>query len=165
MARRLLVAVLVGALALTLVAVALAARPKKGARFSGFVAVTQGINGFKPPVKFTVSANGKSLTGFQYSTLGCFGAGGFRPGVDYYTQPDAIIKVGTVKVSGAGAFSTSGAVFTRSAHGITVKTTAAVRGTFTSPTEASGTITYSQKDTGQFKSQCGPATLDFTAKG
>ena len=67
---------------------ALAAHPKKGARFSGSFSFT-GINGFKAPVAFGVSKSGTSLTGFHYSTLGCFGSGGFQKGVDYYTKPGA----------------------------------------------------------------------------
>src|SRR5205807_9296045 len=90
-------------LALALGASALAAHPKRGAHFHGSFAFV-GVNGFKAPVSFTVSASGRTLTHFTYSTLGCFGSGGFRPGVDYYTKPSAIIRVGTVKVSSAGHF-------------------------------------------------------------
>jgi hypothetical protein len=161
--RRGLAALLAGALALTVVAVALAAHPKKGASFAGVISTESPVNGFPAPVKFAVSANGKTLTAFKYSTFGCFGAGGFRPGIDYYTKPGSVIKVGTVKVSGS-SFSVSGAVSSYTAFGYTTKTTTAVHGSFTSPTSAAGTIVFSQKESGKYTSQCGPATLAFTAK-
>jgi hypothetical protein len=123
---------------------ALAAHPKKGAHFTGFV-VGPKINGFKPPVKFKVSANGKTLSGFTYSTLGCFGAGGFRPGVDYYTKSSALIKVGTVKVSPSGRFSRKGVVSVYRGPGGSATTTSTISGSFTSPRAVSGTITFAQK--------------------
>ncbi len=153
----------VGAVVLTVASSALAAHPKRGSHFKGTDSASP-INGFPAPVSFAVSANGKTLSKFRFSTLGCFGAGGFRPGIDYYTQPEAIVEVGKVKVSGNGSFSVSGAAFVRSSHGIKTTTTTTVRGSFTSPSAASGSITFSQKDTGKFTSQCGPGTLTFTAK-
>src|SRR5207248_9306704 len=101
--RRTAIGALICAVALTLSASALAAHPKKGAHFRGSFAFV-GVNGFKPPVSFSVSKNGKALTGFTYGTLGCFGGGGFQKGVDYYTKPSATIKVGIVKVSSTGRF-------------------------------------------------------------
>lgn len=153
----------VGALVLTVASSALAAHPKKGSHFKGTDSASP-INGFPAPVSFAVSANGKTLSKFRFSTLGCFGAGWFRPGIDYYTQPEAIVEVGKVKVSGNGSFAVSGAAFVQSSHGVKTKTTTTVRGSFTGPSVASGTITFSQKDTGKFTSQCGPGTLTFTAK-
>lgn len=116
------------------------------------------------PVTFAVSGNGTTLTNFRYSSFGCFGAGGFQPGIDYYTKPQAIIKVGRVKVSKAGHFSASGAVSTYTAFGNTTKTTSKVSGSFTSAKAAKGTISFGQKVTGKFKSSCGPAVLSFTVK-
>ncbi len=148
---------------LVLAATALAAHPKAGARYSGFVASAP-VNGFEPPVTFAVSGNGTTLTNFRYSSFGCFGAGGFQPGVDYYTKPQAIIKVGSVKVSKSGHFSAAGAVSTYTAFGNTTKTTSKVSGSFTSAKAAKGTISFGQKVTGKFKSSCGPAVLSFTVK-
>jgi len=125
-------------------ATALAAHPKKGAHFSGSFSFP-GINGFKAPVSFTVSKTAKTLTGLQYSTLGCFGSGGFQKGVDYYTKPGNIIKVGTVKVSGSGHFSASGVVSKFTIAGFTTTTTTKLSGSFTSAKAASGTITFVQK--------------------
>ncbi len=161
---RSLAAFLAGAMLLTGAAVAAAANPKNGAHFAGTAAPGE-VNGFKPPVTFTVAANGKTLMKFDYSTFGCFGAGGFRPGIDYYTQPNAIIKVGNVNVLASGHFSVTGAKFSYTAFGDTTTTTSKVSGSFSSSGAASGTIVFSQKITGKFSGTCGPSTLSFSAKG
>lgn len=163
-ARRGIVALLAGVALLVTAAAAIAAHPKKGSHFAGATSESP-VNGFKAPVTFAVSANGTTLTKFAYSTFGCFGAGGFRPGIDYYTQPSAIVKAGTVKVAGSGHFSVTGAVFVYSSHGVTTTTTTKVTGAFASSRAASGTITFTQKDTGTFTSNCGPAKIQFTVRG
>lgn len=142
--RRWIAPLLGGIAVLAIAASAMAAHPKKGASFTGIV-VGPEINGFKPPVKFKVSADGKTLTGFTYSTLGCFSAGGFRPGVDYYTKPGALIKIGVVKVSPAGRFSVSHVVSVYKGPGGSTTTTSTITGGFTSPTAVSGTVTFTQK--------------------
>ena len=162
-ARRGVAVLLVGIAVLMTAVAALAAHPRKGSHFAGTTSGSP-INGFTPPVTFTVSRSGKTLSRFDYSTFGCFGAGGFRPGIDYYTQPGAIIKVGTVKVSRSGHFSVTGAVFVRSSNGVTTTTTTKVSGRFTSTNAASGVMTFTQKLSGKDTSSCGPATLPFTAK-
>ncbi len=143
---------------------ALAAQPKSSARFAGFITTLAPINGFKAPVTFAVSSSATTLLNFKYASFGCFGAGGFQPGVDYYTKPQATIKVGTVKVSKSGRFSAAGAVSTFTGFGQTTKTTSRVSGSFTSAKSAKGTITFSQKISGKYTSSCGPATIAFTAK-
>jgi hypothetical protein len=149
------------AAALSLAAAALAAKPAHGAHFTGRTAA-QPVVGFYAPVKFTVSQNGRQLTGFSYGSFGCFGAGGFRPGVNPYTG-GSIIHVGTVKVSGSGSISVSGAKSTSSGFGDTTVTTVSISGRFTKAKAATGTITFSQKVTGKFNSACGPAQIGFTA--
>lgn len=161
--RRLLPVAIVAIAGMSSVATALAAHPHAGARFSGFTSASP-INGFKAPVTFTVASNGSTLQSFKYSSFGCFGAGGFRPGIDYYTQPNNITKVGTVKLSKSGSFSISGAVFSYSAFGDTTKTTSKVTGRFTSAKTATGTISFSQQISGKFTSSCGPGVLSFTVK-
>jgi hypothetical protein len=141
---------------------ALAATPKRGAHFTGRTSANP-VNGFHAPVTFAVSGKGTTLQAFTYSTFGCFGAGGFRPGIDYYTQPGSLIKVGAIKVSRSGRFSVSGAVWSDSVAGQKTTTTSAVTGRFTSAKAASGTITFSQKLTGEYTSSCGPGTIHFTA--
>jgi hypothetical protein len=143
-------------------ALAASPHPKRGAHFRG--RTSEGtVNGFFAPVTFTVSNSGGSLTSFRYSALGCFGAGGFQPGVDYFTRPGFIISVGKVKVSASGHFSATGAVSAHSGFGNTTTTISAVSGSFTKPTSAKGTITFSQKITGKFSQTCGPARVAFTA--
>jgi hypothetical protein len=142
-------------------AVAFAAKPAHGAKFSGRTS-TQAINGFFAPVKFTVSHDGKSLTGFTFGSLGCQGAGGFQPGVSPYKN-GSIIHVGTVKVSSKGSMSVSGAKSKFSIQGQVTTTTVAITGHFTKSKAATGTITFSQKFSGTLDSSCGPAKISFTA--
>jgi hypothetical protein len=159
-----LAALLAGAVALVGAASAMAAHPKRNARFTGIV-IGPEINGFKPPVAFKVSPNGKTLMGFTYSTLGCFSEGGFRPGVDYYTQPDALMKLGKLKVSRAGTFSMGGLVSIYKGGGGSVTTTSRVTGSFTSPTSVTGTLTFSQKlSPGGAKCTTTGTPIEFTAK-
>lgn len=142
-------------------AFAASAHPKRGAHFGGRTSAAP-VNGFFAPVTFTVSKNGGSLIGFRYSTFGCFGSGGFRLGIDYYAHPEFIISAGKVKLS-SGRFSATGAVSAHSGFGNTTTTTSSVSGSFTKPTSAKGTITFSQKIKGKFSSTCGPAKLGFSA--
>jgi hypothetical protein len=159
---RAVVAVIVFAVLAGSAASALAAHPKKGSHFSGSFSFT-GVNGFKAPVAFTVSRNGKTLVGFSYSTLGCFGSGGFQKGVDYYTKPFSIIKVGSVKVSASGRFSAKGVVFKYTVAGITTTTTTTLSGRFSGAKAASGTVTFSQK-LSSGAATCTSVPLSFTAK-
>ncbi len=162
--RRGTVALVVGVALLMSAASAIAAHPKKGAHFVGALPGPV-INGFTPPVTFTVSSRGKTLTGFTYATIGCFSAGGFRPGIDYFAQSGAMVKVGTVKVSPTGHFSVRGVVWIHKSVPITTTITTSLSGSFTSPTAASGTITYSERFSAPYNSRCDSPTLHFTAKG
>ena len=157
------VALLAASALLASSAVALGALPKHGASFTGKSSESP-INGFSAPVLFTVAKNGKSLTGFRYSTLGCFGGGGFRPGVNYYAKPEFFVKVPGVRIAAGGRFSAIGVKYSRTAFGQTTTTTSKVTGSFTKSKAAKGTIVFSQDVTGQFNSKCGPGTLQFTAK-
>jgi hypothetical protein len=143
-------------------AAAIAAHPKKRAHFSGSFTFT-GINGFKAPVTFNVSKDGRTLTGFVYSTLGCFGSGGFQKGVDYYTKPYAIIHVGTVKVSSSGRFSAAGVVSRFTIAGQTTTTTTTLSGSFSSAKSASGHVSFSQTFSPGGGS-CHSGALSFNAK-
>lgn len=142
-------------------AVAFAAKPAHGAKFSGRTSA-QAVVGFFAPVKFTVSRDGKSLKSFTFGSLGCEGAGGFAPGVSPYNG-GSIIHVGTVKVSSKGAIAVSGAKSKFSIQGQITTTTVAIAGHFTKSKAASGTITFSQKFGGTLDSSCGPAKINFTA--
>ena len=161
--RRSALAVTLGLLtaALMLAAVALAARPARGAHFHGHTAASP-VVGFLAPVNFTVASDGRSLKGFSFGSFGCFGAGGFRPGVNPYTG-GSIIHVGTVKVSGAGAISVKGVTSSSRSFGNTTVTTVSIAGRFTKAKAATGTITFSQTISGKFSSHCGPAAIGFKA--
>lgn len=149
------------AVALALAGAALAAKPKRGARFSGHTSAPA-VSGFLAPVAFTVAQDGRSLKGFSFGSFGCFGAGGFRPGVNPY-KGNSIIRVGTVKVASTGRFSVSKARSRVTVAGQTTTTTISVTGRFTKPKAATGTITFTQKVTGSFESSCGPASIGFGA--
>ncbi len=149
------------ACAIAFAAVALAVKPAHGAHFTGRTSASP-VLGFYAPVKFTVSQDGRSLKGFSFGTFGCFGAGGFRPGVNPYTG-SSILHVSSVKVSASGRFSVSGAKSHYTVAGQTTTTTIAVSGRFTGRKAATGSITFSQKVTGTFTSSCGPGTIQFSA--
>jgi hypothetical protein len=142
-------------------AVALAVKPAHGAHFTGRTSVLP-INGFYAPVKFTVAQDGRSLKGFSFGSFGCFGAGGFRPGVNPYTG-SSILHVSAVKVTDSGRFLVAGAKSRYTIAGQTTTTTIAVSGRFTGRKTATGSITFSQKVTGTATSSCGPATIQFSA--
>lgn len=137
---RTLSAALAATLSAALVANALAAHPNAGKSYKGFT--TQGaFNGFKPPVSFKVSSNGKTLLGFKYSAGDCGGMGG--PG-DPWTNPGFTRKVGTIKVDSKGNFSIKNAKSTATAPGssppVTTHSWSTVSGRFTTPKKATGTI-------------------------
>ncbi len=150
------------AVALVLAAAALAAKPKKHARFAGTTNATP-EEGFHAPVKFTVSSDGKSLSGFTFGSFGCFGAGGFRPGVNPYTA-HSLIDAGKLKLGANGKFSdNASASYTVSGQTTTTKMT--ISGKFSTPKRVAGTIVLSQVvKGGGANSKCGPAKLSFTAR-
>jgi hypothetical protein len=147
-----------------LAANALAATPKKGARFSGHIAQAP-VVGFTAPVRFRVDPNGRSLDRFTFGSFGCFGAGGFRPGVNPYTG-DSLIDAGSIKLAGNGHFAqTQLAGYT--AAGQTSTFLIKVSGRFTKRNLASGTIQFTQTVTGVGSSgpiKCTSSPLSFTAR-
>jgi hypothetical protein len=167
--RRLTASLAAGLIAcsLLLAAVALAAAPKKNARFSGHTSAPP-VAGFRAPVSFKVAADGRSLTGFSFGSFGCFGAGGFRPNVNPYTGGAILRPAGRVKVTAKGRISLTGGKSTASAGGLKTVTTVAIVGRFSAAKRVSGTITFSQKITGAFEGKpvnqgCGPGTIQFSA--
>ena len=162
---RTLIAALVAALSLLLAVGAFAAHPKAGKTYTGFVAgVTS--NGFKAPVSFKVSSDGKRLLAFKWAYFGCFGGGG-PPGVNPFTDPYNIVKVGTISVSSSGKFSVKNVKWTAAgAHGAPTKVTfSTISGRFTTAKKATGTIVFTQKQQGQFCSSThnGGLPQKFTA--
>jgi hypothetical protein len=169
--------------ALILVAVAataLAAAPKKGAKFKGTL-VDVIYNGttspiklgkFRAPVSFKVSSDGTKVLAFTYSDGGCFGGGGFG-NHNPYTFPGDAKRFGALTVSATGAFSApatksvykaSGGTGKNKYHDVTT-TTSSLTGAFTTSKRASGSIIFSQLGVYNGHTQtCGPITVTFTAK-
>lgn len=149
------------ACAIAFAAVALAVKPAHGAHFTGRTSASP-VLGFYAPVKFTVSQDGRSLKGFSFGSFGCFGAGGFRPGVNPYTA-SSILHVSKIKVTDSGRFSITGAKSRFTVAGQTTTTTIAVSGRFTGRKTATGSIAFSQKVTGTATTSCGPGKIQFSA--
>ena len=104
------------------------------------------FNGFKPPVSFNVSSDGKRLLGFKYSAGDCGGMGG--PG-DPWIHPEFVRKVGTIKVDSKGNFSVKNAkwkvVISGSNPPVTKYSYSSVSGHFKTARKATGTITLKVK--------------------
>jgi hypothetical protein len=141
---------------LGLAAAAWAVHPVAGA-FAGKTSLHP-INGFPDLVTFKASANGLSLTKFQFGSLGCFGNGSFPVGTDPYGDPTAEGMVKTVPLTTKGTFLLTTKPVFPGADGTVTKAT--IKGTFTNAKAVSGTITISQSYNGD---TCGPTTMKFTA--
>lgn len=141
---------------LALAATALAVTPKKGAKFKGTATGTvEFATSFtaKDPLSFTVSSSSKKLTSVAYTDSVCDLAA------------SKLIEVGTVKVTG-GRFSVSKLKSApegdTTKDGGTVVTTTSISGRFTSAKKATGTLEYSQKQSGSSTASCGPIKLKFS---
>jgi hypothetical protein len=157
--RRILIAVFAASLSLLLAVSALAAHPKAGRSYKGLMSGPV-YRGYKPPISFKVSSDGKRLLGFQFSGGDCVGLGG--PG-NPWTNPYHIYKVGTINVSSNGTFSVENVKWTApSGSGNPPKvTTSTVNGKFTTAKTATGTIRYRAKLRG---TNCpSSSTAKFTA--
>jgi hypothetical protein len=156
---RILIVAVAAALSLLLAVSALAAHPKAGKTYKGFTSGSA-YRGFKQPVSFKVSGDGKRLLGFQFSGGDCLGLGG--PG-DPWTNPYHIYKVGTIKVPSSGTFSVRNVKWkSPPSHGNPPKvTTSSVNGRFTTAKTATGTIRYTPKIG---STTCPGTTVTFTAK-
>lgn len=143
--RRMLIAALAAALSLLLAVSALAAHPKAGRTYRGFTSAGQ-FNGFKAPVSFKVSGDGKRLLGFVWYGFGCMGAGG--PGNPYTGTGYTYHKLGTIKVSASGKFSVKNVKWTFNAPrpmGPLVTISTIVGGRFKNAKTATAEIRYTQK--------------------
>jgi hypothetical protein len=109
--------------------------PKSGAHFSGVVTQTA-VAGFQPRLTFTVSKTGTSLASFHVGVLGCAPySGTYTKGVYPFKTFTALSKI-AVK---SGRFTASGG---QVLGGVALLVT--VKGSFTSPTVASGTVSVTQ---------------------
>jgi hypothetical protein len=142
---------------LALAAVAGAALPTTGA-FAGTTSLRP-INGFNDVITFNAASTGKTLRKFQFGTLGCFGTGAFPVGTDPYGAPEARATIKSVIVAPNGSFIATSKQMLPGTSNNTM-TTAIVKGTFTSPSKVSGTISISQSSNGDV---CGPTKMKFTA--
>lgn len=175
--RTLVGAALAALIILAVAAVALAASPKKGAKFKGTLSSSAGplkYGKYSDPVTFKVSSSGTKLLSFTWGTLGCFGSGGPVTSNPYLSKY-ASQHFGAISVSASGSFSAPAKKSTYKVSGgsgsskytsITT-TTSSLTGRFTRPKVASGTITFSQSAVynGHKPTTCGPSVLTFTAKG
>ena len=153
--RKLIAAVTVLA-TLAFTASSLAVVPRGNLHFAGFTSAPP-IAGFKDPMSFSVASNARSVTGFKFGTLGCFGFGGEPPKRNPYAFPTNTAKLAAIPIKG-GAFSA-----TQEIKVGPVPTTATVTGKFrrrSGKFTASGAITISQDFQGE---TCGPATMTYTA--
>jgi hypothetical protein len=146
------------ALSLLLAVSAFAAQPIAGRTYTGFITGHADL-GFRPPVSFKVSVNGKLIRGFKWDGDGCLGLGG--PG-DPWDNPYFNNEVGTIDVSPSGTFSVKSVESTAAASGgnparVAIST---VNGRFTTAKTATGTITFTLKSQGN---TCAPKTVGFTA--
>ena len=156
---RILIAALAAALGLALAVGALAALPTAGKTYTGFTSVTW--HGFRTPVSFKVSSNGKQLLGFTYANGDCQGMVG--TGNPFINNPYMTAKVGTIPVSATGTFSVANVRWTSSNKSQTKITTSTVNGRFTTAKTATGTIHFTQKTSSGPTGTCG-GKLSFTAK-
>ena len=143
-----------------LVGSALAAQPRAGKSYAGFTSASA-FNGFKPPVSFKVSSNGRQLLGFKYSAGDCGGLGG--PG-DPWNGPDFVRRIGTIKVDSRGNFSVKNAIWKSVLQGSdppeTKYSTSTVSGTFKTAKKATGTIKLNVKIG---SNSCPSEKVSFTA--
>ncbi len=158
---RTVIVVLALALSALLAVSAFAAHPKTGKTYRG---LTSGpaFNGFRPPVSFKVSSNGKRLLGFKYAAGDCGGMGG--PG-DPWTNSLFVRKVGTIKVDSKGDFSVKNAKSKVAISGsnppMTKYSSSTVTGRFKTAKKATGSIKLTT--TIGSHSSCPGQKMSFTA--
>jgi len=155
--RKLTIALAVTTLITASAAAATAALPRAGARFTGPTSAKM-VNGFGDKVTFV--AGTKTLRGFSFGTLGCFGYGTFPVGVDPYAISLAQLK--PIPMTATGAFSITSAQASYNAGDPGIKLLVSVTGQFTSATAAKGTIAVVEKAANG--GSCGPAKMTFTVK-
>ena len=142
---------------LSLAATALASNPEKSAKFKGMASgKVEFATSFtaKDPFAFMVSSNSKKLVSVAYTDSVCDLAS------------SKVVKVGTIKVASGGKFSVSKLKSAPESDsledGATVVTTTSISGKFTSAKKATGTLEYSQKQSGSSSASCGPIKLKFS---
>ena len=132
--------------------------PRVGQRFTGITSAKP-VAGFSDTVTFVTGS--RSLKGFSFGTLGCFGYGQFPDGVDPFGISIAQVAT-TIPMTATGTFSLPTTVATWAGGDATTKLLVSISGKFTGDALASGTITVSEKLTNG--GTCGPVKMTFTAK-
>jgi hypothetical protein len=155
--RKLTIALALTTLITATAAAATAALPRAGARFTGPTSAKM-VNGFGDTVTFV--AGTKTLKGFSFGTLGCFGYGTFPVGVDPYAISLAQLK--PIPLTAKGTFAITSAQASYNAGDAGIKLLVSVAGQFTSATAAKGTILVTEKAANG--GTCGPAKMTFTVK-
>ena len=158
-APRISIAALAAVLGLLLLAVgAFAAQPTPGKTYTGIMGLGP-YNGFKARVTFKVSTDGKHVLAFNWQAGGCICMGG--PG-NAYADPYNNYRAATIPVSATGTFSAENVKWVGRSQTPAKTTIFTVSGRFTTATTATGTIHYTQTDSGG----AGPCSghVTFTAK-
>jgi len=152
--RKLMIA-LVLTTALTAAAASAAVAPRAGVRWNGYTNAKK-VNGFDDNVTFLTGT--KTLRGFSFGTVGCFGYGTFPVGVDPYATSLAQIK--PVPLSSKGTFTITAAPAAWSGGDSATTLLVTVSGQFSTARSASGTINVTEKANG---TSCS-AKMTFTVK-
>ena len=151
---------LIIALALTTilpaVAVAAAALPQVGVRFTGPTSAKP-VNSFGDTVTFVTGS--KSIKRVAFGTLGCFGYGTFPYGVDPYATSLAQLMV-AVPMTATGTFAVKSAPTRWAGGDDSTKLITTITGKFTSSKKATGVISVIEKGP---NGSCGPYKMTFTA--
>jgi hypothetical protein len=155
--RKLTIALALTTLVTASASAAVAALPRAGVRFTGPTSAKV-VNGFGDTVTFVAGA--KSLKGFSFGTLGCFGYGTFPTGVDPYAT--SLAQLTAVPMNAKGTFSVTSARASYNGGDTATKLLVTVTGRFSSPGMAKGTI--SIMETGRNGGSCGPVKMTFTAR-
>jgi len=141
---------------LATVAVASAALPHAGTRFTGPTSA-KNVNGFGDTVTFVAGA--KAVRDFDFGTLGCFGYGSYPYQVDPYATSLVQLK-NSIPLTAKGTFAATSAPNNWAGGDSTTKLVVTVSGQFTSATAVKGTISLLEKGS---LGNCGPYKMTFTA--
>jgi hypothetical protein len=146
-------------LALAVAASAIAALPATRASFGGITSEKK-INGFSGVVTFTAGKNGRSLNGFAFQTLGCFGVGPEPTGVDPFVLQAWSVK--SVPVSVHGTVLATVTMTSKSEHpGDTMNVT--IKAAYRNKKKLNGTLKINLETQSSNGATCGPYTLRFDA--
>ena len=128
--------------------VALAALPQAG-DYRGTTGEAP-VNGFKPPLSFTVSRDGKKLLSFKWGSEPCSQNGRTPKGDPWSGASPWVHEVPMIRVSPTGRFAVTNYKSTSGSGSQTVETTVTIKGRFATSRLAKGTISYTQAEGNTF---------------